>query len=179
MCAPSEYSLTYKKADSTAIHHIIHHNIPLKSGRNQLLTYERLPALSPQGESGYSALLLCAFAHFDIISYEAGNVNGGFRKNVSKNVSFRGCDCEVSGQRIVPLEARLRSAKNRSGTKFKSRRASFSLSTDVFPGPPQERYAVRTPHNRSLLFNSPTPALSSPRWPQIHPFYSILLSGNM
>ena len=46
------------------------------------------------------------------------------------------------GQRIVPLEARLRSAKNRSGTKFKSRRASFSLSTDVFPGPPQERYLL-------------------------------------
>ncbi len=34
-----------------------------------------------------------------------GDLEKMFRKNVSKNVSFRGCDCEVSGQRIVPAEA--------------------------------------------------------------------------
>jgi len=43
-----------------------------------------------------------------------------------------------AAHRMVPLEARFRSAKTSSGTKFKSRRASFSLSTDGFQGPPQE-----------------------------------------
>ena len=38
---------------------------------------------------------------------------------------------------MVPLEARSRSAKTSSGTKFKSRNASFSLSADALPEPPQ------------------------------------------
>ncbi len=42
----------------------------------------------------------------------------------------------ASGQRIVPLEARLRSAKRRSGTKLKAGITVFSLSADAFQGPP-------------------------------------------
>lgn len=42
-------------------------------------------------------------------------------------------------QDIVPLDARLRSAQRRNGSKFKSSQAAFSLKTGAFPGPPQER----------------------------------------
>ena len=47
------------------------------------------------------------------------------------------------GAHTVPLEARSRSAKSSNGTKFKSRKASFSLSTDALQGPKQELYVLR------------------------------------
>ena len=46
------YLFRHKKSGQQAIHHIIHHKIPCKR-RNFCLTYERLPAHSPQGESEY------------------------------------------------------------------------------------------------------------------------------
>ena len=47
-------------------------------------------------------------------------------------------------QQIVPLEARSRSAKSSSGTKFKCSKAALSLSTGAFQGPPQELFAAST-----------------------------------
>lgn len=59
----------------------------------------------------------------------------------------RGCQmaCDSGAVRAEPpslAEARFRSAKNRNGTKFKRCEAPFSLSTDVFEGPPPEKEAL-------------------------------------
>ena len=44
----------------------------------------------------------------------------------------------------IPLEARFRSVKNRSGTKFKRSFTALSLSAGVFQGPPQDYFPCCT-----------------------------------
>ena len=57
---------------------------------------------------------------------------------------------------IVPLSARSRSVKSSSGTKFKSRKTSFSLSTDALQGPSQELYLLcsRRPDRNNILITA-------------------------
>lgn len=52
-----------------------------------------------------------------------------------KTVKFVAVQSVDGGRLNEPLEARFRSVKNRSGTKFESSRTALSLSAGVFQGP--------------------------------------------
>ncbi len=63
----------------------------------------------------------------------------------------------LSGQSIISLEARLRSAKGSSGTKFKGRKAPFSLRTgSLSRTSARERCSARTAAASRMFLPVPT-----------------------